>query len=72
MGRYRPSDEEKEFNLGLGRYLRKVRKQNGMTQDEVAALFDLTRQTICNWERGIHPVSVYQYKKFKRLLGAIR
>ncbi len=41
------------FGLGLGRNLRRLRKARRLTQDDLAALTGLTRNTISNIERSL-------------------
>ncbi len=41
------------FGLGLGRNLRRLRKARRLTQDDLAALTGLTRNTISNIERNL-------------------
>ncbi len=38
--------------MELGKRIVELRKQKGLTQDDTAELFKVTRQTISNWENG--------------------
>lgn len=38
--------------MELGKRITEIRKQNNMTQEELAEKFHVTRQTISNWENG--------------------
>ena len=38
--------------MGLGKNIIKIRKENNLTQDELAEKYFVTRQTISNWEIG--------------------
>lgn len=37
----------------IGRKLRDARKNSGLTQESVAELLGVSRQTVSNWENGI-------------------
>ena len=36
--------------MQLGQMIAKIRKEQGMTQETFAKKFDVTRQTVSNWE----------------------
>ena len=38
--------------MELGKRITEIRKQNNMTQEDLAEKFHVTRQTISNWENG--------------------
>ena len=38
--------------MELGKRITEIRKENNMTQEELAEKFHVTRQTISNWENG--------------------
>ena len=42
--------------MQLGQMIAKIRKEQGMTQETFAKKFDVTRQTVSNWENGMLPV----------------
>lgn len=39
--------------MELGKRITEIRKQNNMTQEDLAEKFHVTRQTISNWENGV-------------------
>lgn len=48
--------------MELGKRILTIRKENDLTQDELAEICSVTRQTISNWENGVclPDVSVYE------------
>ena len=38
--------------MELGKKIAEIRKENGLTQEDLAELCSVTRQTISNWENG--------------------
>ena len=36
----------------VGKFIKKLRKDNNLTQDDLAEKYYVTRQTISNWENG--------------------
>lgn len=39
--------------MELGKRIIEIRKQHGLTQEEFAERYHVTRQTISNWENGV-------------------
>lgn len=52
--------KEKEWFILLGEKLKSLRKSRGLTQDDIAAKFDLSRGSISNWEKGRRKPSIKQ------------
>lgn len=46
-----------------------VRVQIGMTQRELAKEFNITPQTVCNWEAGVSEPSASQLQRLSLLSG---
>ena len=44
-----------------------TRTAAGKTMDEIAAIMGVTRMTVHNWEKGIHPMKpqAFEYLKYK-------
>lgn len=38
--------------MNIGEQINNLRKQHGLSQDDFANLFNVSRQTISNWENG--------------------
>lgn len=38
--------------MDIGDQINNLRKKNGLSQDEFAELFHISRQTVSNWENG--------------------
>lgn len=45
----------KEKSAEIGRFLKEIRVNNGMSQEEEAHLLGVSRETICGWENGTIP-----------------
>lgn len=45
--------------MNVGEQLRLMRKNVGLTQESVAEIMNITRQTLSNWERGINLPDIY-------------
>lgn len=45
--------------MNLGEQLQSMRKNIGLTQESVAEIMNITRQTLSNWERGINLPDIY-------------
>ncbi|MBD5483428.1 MAG: helix-turn-helix transcriptional regulator [Lachnospiraceae bacterium] len=51
---------EKQTNATIGKQIRLLRKQSGMTQEDLAKELNVTRQALSNWERDVNsPVLVF-------------
>ncbi len=44
----------------LGNKLKELRKSRGLTQDDIAAKFNLSRGSVSNWEKGRRKPSIKQ------------
>ena len=53
----------------LSEKLLKLRKESGLTQEEVADAIDVTRQTISNWENGTSVPSIAKTQLLLSLYG---
>lgn len=56
--------------MSIGDVIRAARKQNALTQKELAAKLDLTQATISNWEIGKAEPEEAQKEKLQSVLGA--
>ncbi len=45
--------------MNVGPQLQLLRKNAGLTQEAVAKMMNITRQTLSNWERGINLPDIY-------------
>lgn len=45
--------------MQLGQMIAKIRKEQGMTQETFAKKFDVTRQTVSNWENDVSQTKRY-------------
>ena len=54
-----------DYNFELGDQLKALRKETGMTQEQVAERMDVQPRTILDWERG---VQCRRVRDFHRLL----
>ena len=44
--------QEDRFEMNIGEQINNLRKQHGLSQDDFVNLFNVSRQTISNWENG--------------------
>ncbi len=61
------TEDEKLFNITLGKNLRYLRKQKGYNQTKAAAVCDVSFQQYQKYEKGInapHPSALIKYAKF--------
>lgn len=49
--------------------LREIRIQNNMSQEQLAELLHVTRQTISKWEQGINQPDIYTLKQYSQIFG---
>lgn len=56
--------EKIDFNKLIGKRIRKVREQKGLTQNEVALLMDMDAQNFSKYERGLISPTVYWIHKY--------
>ncbi len=54
----------------LGKNILKLRKRNGLSQEQLGAQINVTRQTISNWELGATTPNSEQLKLLSRTLNA--
>lgn len=54
-----PEEKDKGLAKGLGRNLRYLREQTGMSQTELAVKFDVSQSTIAAWESGSRYPGLY-------------
>jgi transcriptional regulator with XRE-family HTH domain len=67
------TDEQKkqkaEFNLRIGQRVAQLRKQNGMTQEELSLRAGLQRSHIAKVERGVYDVTAFTIQLIAEALG---
>ena len=49
--------------MNIGEQINNLRKQHGLSQDDFVNLFNVSRQTISNWENGLLKNDVQTVKK---------
>lgn len=52
-----------------GEDIRAYRKQNGLTQTEFGALVERSKNTISDWETGLHPIPGRQMARLREIMG---
>ena len=45
--------------MNIGEQIQSIRKKNGLSQDGFAELFNISRQTVSNWENGVSQTKGY-------------
>jgi ankyrin repeat protein/transcriptional regulator with XRE-family HTH domain len=55
--------------INIGENIRKLRKEKGLSQDELSALLNTARPVISNWERSTSEPSASQLVKLSKILG---
>ena len=67
------TDEQKkqkaEFNLRIGQRVAQLRKQNGMTQEELSLKAGLQRSHIAKVERGVYDGTAFTIQLIAEALG---
>ena len=67
------TDEQKkqksEFNLRIGQRVAQLRKQKGMTQEELSLKAGLQRSHIAKVERGVYDVTCFTVELIAEALG---
>ena len=67
------TDEQKkqkaEFNLRIGQRVAQLRKQKGMTQEELSLKAGLQRSHIAKVERGVYDVTCFNVELIAEALG---
>lgn len=56
--------EKVDFNKLIGKIIREVREQKGLTQSEVALMMDIDAQNLSKYERGLISPTVYWVHKY--------
>ena len=49
--------------------LRELRMQNNMSQEQLAELLHVTRQTVSKWEQGVNQPDIYTLKQYAQIFG---
>ncbi|MBQ8213386.1 MAG: helix-turn-helix domain-containing protein [Clostridia bacterium] len=60
---------KKETELNIGASIARLRKKQGLTQTQLAALLCISNKTVSKWERGIGYPEITQLFKLSRILG---
>lgn len=55
--------------MNIGEQINNLRKQHGLSQDDFANLFNVSRQTISNWENGKSLPDIISIIKMSELYG---
>lgn len=63
------SDEQSKVKTDFGAHLRKLRKQKGLSQEELALSCDLDRTYIGGVERGERNISLVNISRIAQALG---
>jgi transcriptional regulator with XRE-family HTH domain len=53
----------------MGKQIRHLRTQSGMTQEELAGKLNVTRQALSNWERDVNEPDLVMLKEICFLFG---
>ena len=53
----------------MHKLLKKIRKDNDLTQEEMAKMIGVSRSCIANWESGIREADISIIKKYNELFG---
>ncbi len=53
----------------MNKILKKIRKDNDLTQEELARMLGVSRSCISNWEKGIRKADIGILKKYNELFG---
>jgi len=53
----------------IGKTLKKLRKDRGITQEELAQLINVERSTVANWERGAKQPGLDRLIQYSRFFG---
>lgn len=62
-------DNLSRWRLRLRRLLRAIRRENGLTQAELAERLGLFRQVVSKWERGQRDVGFFEVEDFCKAVG---
>ena len=60
--------DKQDFLIGVGKRLRKARKERGWTQSEFAKMLGVSQSALCGVEKGHHAVNLHKFYKACRLL----
>lgn len=55
--------------MTFGKKLEMLRKERGLSQEELSIKLDVSRQAISKWELGVSPTKGYQKQSMKHLLA---
>lgn len=47
-----------KLDIKIGAYIRSMRKEKGLTENDLAKLINLSQQQISRYEKGITPISI--------------
>ena len=61
--------DKQDFLIGVGKRLRKARKERGWTQSEFAKMLGVGQNTLCGVEKGRHAFNLHKFYKACQLLG---
>lgn len=68
-GRGRPA-QKGSWAKAFGKRLRKLREAKGLELDALASRLNVTRQSVCNWEKGLRLPNYSFLGDIVRVLGA--
>ena len=57
------------YKTKVGSVIREARKSHGLTQQELADKLDLSRQSIINWEAGVHTPTQEKMEEIESIFG---
>lgn len=63
------SSKERDFRVKIGQNLKTIRESKGLSQEELAAIIDITRTTISKVENGKFGFSVDLLGKYSDVFG---
>ena len=55
--------------MTVGQYIAKCRKNKGMSQEKLAEMLDVSRQTVSKWETGAALPDTYNMIQLGKILG---
>ncbi len=62
--------DDQDATIRLGATLRQLRREYGITQDDLAGMLHVDRTTIANWERGIRQPGLDSLVRLRGVFGA--
>jgi DNA-binding transcriptional regulator YiaG len=66
----RPRDPRREHALLVGHNIRRLRQGRGLSQGQLAAMLDIERPHLSDWERGVHEPGPRSLARIAELLHA--